>query len=266
MLGERVVVSFIIWRAKGGVSETQLKQGLAVILLLSEICGFPSPFVSPVMNKAIKQKNEGRKKMVRVGMTRKMMEKIVKVCYDEDNKKVEASRRRFMIMKLFCFLGVKRFSDISQVRYRDVKFRDDGRVSVWMERSKTDKKKEGAEFVLTKKKVGKISVTKLVCWYKKSLGDVSEDSFFFPVFRQGRVVEDKAVSYNSARMQLNKERVALKLGKITWHSGRIGAATEAAKNRISRNVIIKSGRGKSSAVDIYMRVKELGVTVGDSLL
>ena len=146
-----------------------------------------------------------------------------------------------------------------------MKFRDDGRVSVWMEKSKTDKKKEGDEYVLTKKKVGKISGTKLIRWYKKSLGDVSEDSFFFPVFRRGKVVEDKAVSYNSARIQLNKERVSLKLGKITCHSRRIGAVTEAAKKKISRNVIMKSGGWKSSAVDIYMRVKEPGVKVGDSL-
>ena len=92
-----------------------MKQGLAVISLLSEICGFSSPSVSPVVNKgkmaAIKQKNEGRKKMVRVGMKRRMMKRIVKVCYDDNDKKVEASRRRFMVLKLFCFLGVKRFSD-----------------------------------------------------------------------------------------------------------------------------------------------------------
>ena len=53
--------------------------------------------MSPVVNKgkmaAIKQKNEGRKKMVRVGMKRRMMKRIVKVCYDDNDKKVEASRR-----------------------------------------------------------------------------------------------------------------------------------------------------------------------------
>ena len=32
-----------------------------------------------------------------------------------------------------------------------------------------------------------------------------------------------------ARMQLNKEKGALELGKVTWHSGRIRAATEVAR-------------------------------------
>ena len=134
-------------------------------------------------------------------------------------------------------------------------------LSVWMEKSKTDKKKEGNEFVLTKEKVGKRWVTKLIQRYRKLLGDVSEDSVFFPVFRRGKVVEDKAVSYSSARTQLHKNRVLLRLGKITWRSGRIGAAREAAKKKISRKVIMKSGGWKSSAVDIYMRVKDPGLTV-----
>ena len=54
--------------------------------------------------------------------------------------------------------------------------------------------------------------------------------------------------------------------KSERHSGRIGAAAEAAKKGISRNMIMKSGGWKSSAGDIYMRVKEPGVTLGDSLL
>ena len=54
-----------------------------------------------------------------------------------------------------------------------------------MERSKTDSKKEGSEFVLTKGKIGKVSVTELVRWYCKSLGDISEEAYIFPVFRGG---------------------------------------------------------------------------------
>ena len=50
-----------------------------------------------------------------------------------------------------------------------------------------------------------------------SLGNVSKESFFFPVFRRG-----KAVFYDSARTQLNKEKVVLELGKVTLHRSGYG--------------------------------------------
>ena len=100
-------------------------------------------------------------------------------------------------------------------------FGEDNRVKVWMKRSKTDSKREGCEFVLTKSKIGSVSVTELVRWYLESLGDISEEAFIFPVFRKGKPVEGQAVSYCAARKQLVKERELLGLGKVTWHSGRI---------------------------------------------
>ena len=66
---ERDIVSFLIWRSKSGVSETQVKQGLAVISLLCEVCGFESPAKSPMVSKVkmavLKQVNEGKRKVVR---------------------------------------------------------------------------------------------------------------------------------------------------------------------------------------------------------
>ena len=119
---------------------------------------------------------------------------------------------------------------------------------------------------MMKNKIRKVSVTRLVKWYKESLGSVSDKSFFFPVFRRGRPVGGQAVLYNTARVQLNKEREVLGLGKITWHSWRIGAAAEAARKRVSREVIMKSGGWISGAVDIYIRFQDRGVMVGDALL
>ena len=66
-------------------------------------------------------------------------------------------------------------------------------------------------------------------------------------------------------LQLIKLREELGLGNITWHSGRIGAASEAARKKVSRNVIKRSGGWLSSAVDAYMRVDDPGVLVGHAL-
>ena len=47
-----------------------------------------------------------------------------------------------------------------------------------------------------------------------------------------------------------------------WKAWRIGAVSEAARSRVSRNVIMRSGGWRSSAVDTYWRVEDAGVRVG----
>ena len=258
---ERGVIAFIVWRSKRGVSEMQMKQAMAVVNLICEVCGVESPSKSPLVAKvkiaAIKEANGSKKKKIeRIGMTKERLEKIMKVCYRSEAKKVAPERRRFLLMKIFCFLGVKRFDDIQKIKKKDVVFRQDDRVKVWLARTKTDSEKRGSEFVLTKSKIDGVSVTSLVRWYIRSLGEVPDEAFIFPVFRKGKPVWDRAVSYNAARLQLIKERETLDLGRVSWHSGRIGAASEAARKRVSRNVIMRSGGWRSSAVDTYMRVLE----------
>ena len=169
-------------------------------------------------------------------------------------------------MKVFCFLGMRRFSDINKVKRKNVEIRDDGRVKIWVEKSKTDSRREGFSFVLTKRRIRGVKVTRLVQWFLDSLGDILMKASFFPVFKRGKAVWGQAVSYNSARSQLIKLREELGLGKITWHSGRIGAASEAARKKVSRNVIKRSGGWLSSAVDVYMKVEDPGVLIGDVLL
>ena len=267
---ERDVVAYIIFRSKRGVSESQLKQVLAVIGLICDVCGFESPSGSPVVvnvKKAIvKEANRGKRKAERIGMTKSKLLKIFDSCYKEDFTKVEPERRRFLLMKTFCFLGTKRFDDIQKLKKKDVVVGEDNRVKVWMERSKTDSRREGCQFVLTKGRIGSVSVTGLIRWYLESLGDISEEAFIFPVFRGGKVVEGQAVSYCAARKQLLKERELLGLGGVTWHSGRIGGATEASKKGVSRSVIMRGGGWRSSAVDSYIRVEDAGVQMGDALL
>ena len=267
---ERDVVAYIISRSKRGVSESQLKQVLAVIALICGVCGFESPTGSPVVvsvRKAIvKGANGGKRKVERVGMTKVKLLKIFDACYREDSSEVEPERRRFLLMKTFCFLGTKRFDDIQKLRKKDLVVGEDGRVRVWMERSKTDSERKGSQFVLTKGKIGSVSVTALIQWYLESLGDVSEEAFIFPVFRGGRAGEGQAVSYCAARKQLLRERELLGLGGVTWHSGRIGGATEASKMGLSRSVIMRGGGWRSAAVDSYIRVEDAGVQMGDALL
>jgi hypothetical protein len=86
------------------------------------------------------------------------------------------------------------------------------------------------------------------------------------VFREGVAVGSRAISYCAARKQLLRERVLLGLGLISWHSGRIGGATEASKKGLSRSVIMKAGGWRSSAVHSYIGVDDAGVQMGDAVL
>ena len=269
-LGEKEVMVYLISRSKSGVSEAQLKQALAVVTLIYEVCGFQSPSRSPlvvnVKKGIVKQVNKSKKFVERIGMTKAKLMKIFYAYYDSDFAKVLLENRRFLIMKTICFLGAKRFNDIQKLRRRDVIVGEDGRVKIWLARSKTDPMGVGCHFVLTKSKMGSVSVTALVEWYLRSLGDMGEDGYIFPVFRKGKAVEKQAVSYNMARKQLLKERVLLGLGQVSWHSGRIGGASEASKKGLSRSVIMRAGGWRSSAVDTYIRVNDAGVQMGDAVL
>ena len=168
-------------------------------------------------------------------------------------------------MKTICFLAAKRFNDIQKLKRKDIKVGEDGRVKIWMARSKTDAMGLGCYFKLTKSKLGSVSVTELVEWYLRSLGAIGEDSYIFPMFRKGKAM-NRAVSYNMARVQLLKERTVLGLGDVSWHSGRIGGASEAAKKGLSRSVIMHAGGWRSRAVDSYIRVQDAGVQIGDAVL
>ena len=98
--GERDVIAYMIFRSKQGVSESQLRQVLSVIALICEVCGFESPSGSSVVIKVkkgiVKEANTGKKKAERIGMTKKKLLKIFEACYDEDFRKVEPERRRFL--------------------------------------------------------------------------------------------------------------------------------------------------------------------------
>ena len=121
---ERDMISYVIWRFKQGVTGTQLMQVMAVINMIFEVCGFESPSKSPLVAKVkmtiIKEANEGKRKMERIGMTKKTLKKIMKAFYKEDFEEVEPERRRFLLMKVFCFLGVKHFNDIQKLKRKNV--------------------------------------------------------------------------------------------------------------------------------------------------
>ena len=196
-----------------------------------------SDLVSKVKKTCLKRSNEERKQQKAVGgeregTTLRDIRRMVEALYKEPAEIVEPARRRFLVMQLFLFLGMRRFSDIAKLKVKDLAFLKDGSVKVFMRKTKTDQVGQGSCFFLTGRKYGKVSVPGILRWYLKSLGLVNEDALF-PRFRnKGNkevvAIKDKSVSYGTARCQLVKEVKLLELGKLTVHSARIGAATREA--------------------------------------
>ena len=79
-LGEKEVMVYLISRSKSGVSEAQLKQALAAVTLIYEVCGFQSPSGSPlvvnVKKGIVKLVNKSKKFVERIGMTKFRLMKI----------------------------------------------------------------------------------------------------------------------------------------------------------------------------------------------
>ena len=120
---------------------------------------------------------------------------------------------------------------------------------------------------MTGKKVDKFSVAKVTSWYFKSFCDMTEEAFMFPKFKDGVPQWQHPVSYSMARQQLIKEKDRLNLTRhLTWHSGRIETKTRAAKQGVSRNIIMKGGNWVSNSVDVYMTVRKPGAEMGDTLM
>jgi hypothetical protein len=79
-LGEKKVMACLISRSKSGVSEAQLKQALAVVVLIYGVCGFQAPSRSSlgvdVKKGIMRQVNKSKKFVERVGVTKSKLMKI----------------------------------------------------------------------------------------------------------------------------------------------------------------------------------------------
>ena len=191
------------------------KQALAAVNVLFECMGRESPtksdLVSKVKKTRLKRSNERKQQKAvsreREGTTLRDIRKMVEALYREPAESVELSRRWFLVMQLFLFLGMRRFSDIAKLKAKDLDFLKDGSVRVFIRKTKTDQLGQGSCFFLTGRKYGKVSVPGILRWYLKSLELVSED-VLFPRFRnkgnkEVLAIKDIRVSYGTKAMLRN---------------------------------------------------------------
>ena len=264
--GEGEMCSFLMHLVEQGASESTMKQCLAIVSMVFEAMGRSSPtkscLVTQVKKAAVKKRAVGVQRS-RVVMLVKHLEVLVMRLYKKPVGLVGLADMRCLVMQVLLFLGMKRFSDIQNIRVDDVHFREDGVVKITLGKTKTDQEARGSTFVVVGDVKRGLLVTEMLGWYFKKMGLVGQDFVFCSLrgFFQGGVVpvKDVAVSYGVALKDLKVICGRFSLPSLTLHSARIGAATAGAAAGVSREFLQACGGWSSSAVDGYVRLKDSGV-------
>ena len=121
-LREAQLGRFLVSRAGRGISKAQLSNLSAAVNLLSEITGFTNPFLSPIIRQVkraiLKQGYRVRSKTKAPALSMQQFRNIIKKCYNPDASLVPFSRRRFLVMSVFCYLGMRRFGDVVSLKFK----------------------------------------------------------------------------------------------------------------------------------------------------
>ena len=141
-LREAQLGRFLVSRAGSGISKAQLSNLSAAVNLLSEITGFTNPFSSPIIRQVkraiLKQGYRVRSKTKAPALSMQQFRNIIERCYNPDASQVSFSRRRFLVMSVFCYLGMRRFADVVSLKFKHFQIRRNGELMLWVPISKTD--------------------------------------------------------------------------------------------------------------------------------
>ena len=257
--GEGEVAGLMVRLAREGRGENMMKKASAVINILFEAAGLEEPTKGEVLKMvkkaAVKRMNaEKQKPLERKGTNLEDVEKMVKEIYLKMGSKAPAIRKQFLALQLVLFMGLKRFSDVNRILVRDLEFKEDKSLEIWVKRSKTDQGSRGEKFVISGERMRNgASVPDIMKWYLKSLKLKKSSYVFCHIDQKDKSHEDRFLTYSEARRIMIKEQVGLGLRKISLHSGRIGGASEAAAAGAGRAAIMRAGGWRSAAVDTYIR-------------
>ena len=124
----------------------------------------------------------------RKGTSLEDIERMVKEIYMKMGKKAPTVRKQFLILQLILFMGLKRFSDVNRIRIKDIEFKEDGSMEIFMNSSKTDQLKRGEKFEISGEKMKNgILVPEIVKWYLKDLKLEETAYVFFKLTSKGKI-------------------------------------------------------------------------------
>ena len=151
------------------VSVNMIKQASAVITLLKEVAGLDtnvrSGFVIQVKKGCMKRAKdrEGKKsRRVRTVMRMEHVRLMIKLYYKRPARKVSALDRRFLVQQLFLYFGMRRYDDIKEITYGDMKVLSEGNLEVYVKKSKTDQEGHGFVIHMTGEKTKGFSIPEVL--------------------------------------------------------------------------------------------------------
>ena len=122
-----------------------VKQTCAVVTCLKEAHGRESLTGSVVVrnvrkgvSKEAKARENAKVRRVKSVMTVEHVRLLIKTLYKRPARRVKPADRRFLVMTLLMFFGIRRFSDIRMLRVSDFVVMDTGDLEVSVTSSKTD--------------------------------------------------------------------------------------------------------------------------------
>lgn len=242
-------------------SSAKIEEAVSAISWAHNLAGYPNPCHSSLVT----QVKEGVLRECRKPVTKKepispfhlflLAEK-----YGNENSCL--TDLRIITICLLGYAGFLRFSEIVNIRRSDISFQDQ-HVSIFIQKSKTDKYNEGSRVCIAETGTKTCPVYFLRRYLKLAGIESSSDEY---IFRQITYLKkaasfklrhtNKPLSYTRTREIILSalEDIGLDKKKFGLHSLRSGGATAAAAAGVNDRIFKKHGRWKSeTAKDGYVR-------------
>ena len=155
---------------------------------------------------------------------------------------------RDLTLMLICYTGFLRYDEASQLKFSDIKFKDD-HMSVYIRKSKTDQFRDGKELLIAKGKTIACPVEMIKKYFSIANLKEGEDFIFRPLYRNKDICKlvskNKPLSYTRAReciLSRIKNVPSVNKLNIGMHSFRSGGATQAANSDVNERCWMRHGR------------------------
>ncbi|KAK3104500.1 hypothetical protein FSP39_003510 [Pinctada imbricata] len=253
------VCLFIMSLMRNNASVSKIEQAIYSISWAQYIAGYDNPCESVLVKNIVEgaRRKLSRPVVKKEPITPDILCKLVERFGMSDN----LYDKRIVTMCLIGYASFMRFSELSSIRISDLDL-SDNKVSIFIEKSKTDKYRDGSWIHIAKTDKITCPVKMLLQYIKLADLKLNDDNY---LFRQvsfcrssGSYVLRKSgkLSYTRVRELLLEKLSALGMeaSKFGLHSLRSGGATAAANAGVPDRLFKKHGRWKSEkAKDGYVR-------------
>ena len=211
---------------------------------------------------------ERNQKNIRSGEAKELMKediiKIIDAIPDDDNDYRSLRDKALILLGFYSFC---RRSELLGMRFNHLEFLEEG-IQILIPYSKTDQVGEGRYIFIAKKDDKYCPVTSLKNWLNVIQID-KEDPLFYAINKSNKFnkyslnKQNQKLSLSDASfVKILKKRADLanlnNIEKISGHSLRRGAISEARKNNISINdIMTQSGHKTSQMIDLYSKVSDI---------